>query len=55
MSFTLISASIASIFELKVSFIATPMITPQSMPIHNIMSIIMAIACRRPLCYALGQ
>ncbi len=55
MSFTLISASMASVFELTVSFITTPMIMPKSMLIHNIMSIIMAIACRRPLCYALGQ
>ena len=55
MSFTLISASMASIFELTVSFITTPVIMPDNMPIHNIMSIIIAIACRRPLCYALGQ
>ncbi len=45
MSFTLISASMTLIFEFTVSFITTLMIMPDNMPFHNVMSIIMAIAC----------
>ncbi len=55
MSFTLISASMALFFEFTVSFITTPVIMPDKMPVHNVMSIFTVIASWCPLCYALGQ